>query len=98
MDGRATKHQRRSAGPAMRVKTKRRGRKLYYGVVHDYCKPATGRRCQLAVLPLGRHATIAAALQATNERIARLKALQATAELTELARYRAWLRVCQKAG
>jgi hypothetical protein len=67
-------------------------------VVHDYRNPATGRRCQLAVLPLGKHATIAAALQATDKRIARLKALQATEGLAELARYRAWLRVCQQAG
>ena len=75
-----------------------RSRKLYDGVVHDYREPATGRRCQLAILPLGRHATVAAALQATDKHIARLKALQATAELAELARYRAWLRVCQQAG
>ena len=81
----------------MRVKTRRRGRKLYYGVVHDYRNPATGRRCQLTILPLGRHATVAEALQATDKRIARLKALQATVELAELARYRAWLRVCQQA-
>jgi hypothetical protein len=82
----------------MRVKTRRRGRKLYYGVVHDYRNPTTGRRCQLAILPLGRHATIAAALQATDTRIARLKVLEVNEGLAELARYRAWLRVCQQAG
>jgi hypothetical protein len=65
---------------------------------HDYRNPATGRRCKLAILPLGKHTTIAAALQATDKRIARLKALQVTLELAELARYRAWLRVCQQAG
>ena len=81
----------------MRVKTRRRGRKLYYGVVHDYRNPATGRRCQLAILPLGKHATVAEALKATDDRIGWLKALQATEGLDELARYRAWLRVCQQA-
>jgi hypothetical protein len=82
----------------MRIKTRRRGRKLYYGVVHDYRNPATGRRCQLAILPLGKHATVAAALKATDERIGWLKMFDATAGLAELARYRAWRRVCQRAG
>jgi hypothetical protein len=82
----------------MRVKTRRRGRKLYYGVVHDYRNPGTGRRCQLSILPLGKHATVAEALKATDERIGWLKLFEATEGLAELARYRVWLRVCLKAG
>ncbi len=65
--------------------------------MHDYSDPATGRRCQLSILPLGKHASVAEALQATGKRTARLKALSATAELAELARYHAWLRVCRQA-
>jgi hypothetical protein len=82
----------------MRIKAKRRGRKLYHAVVHDYRDPATGRRCQLSILPLGKHASVAEALAETDERIAWLKALSATEGLAELARYSAWLRVCRKAG
>ena len=41
---------------------------------------------------------MAAALEATDKQIARLKVLQAIEGLAELARYRAWLRVCQQAG
>jgi hypothetical protein len=59
----------------MRVKTRRRGRKLYYGVVHDYRNPGIGRRCQLSILPLGKHATVAEALKATDERIGWLQRL-----------------------
>jgi hypothetical protein len=81
----------------MRVKARRRGRKLY-GVVHDYSDPATGPRCQLSILPPGKHATVAEALKVTDKRIVRLKMLEATAGLAELARYRAWLRVCHQAG
>jgi hypothetical protein len=61
----------------MRIKAKRRGRKLYHAVVHDYREPVTGRRCQLAILPLGKHATVAAALKETDERIGWLKIFEA---------------------
>jgi hypothetical protein len=82
----------------MRIKTKRHGKKTYYEVIHDYVDPATGRHHQLTILTLGKHATVTEALKATNETIAWRRRFNLMTGLSQLARYRAWLRVCRKAG